>query len=170
MADDIEVTVDPAGIALVTLNRPHKRNAVSLAMWRELAEVYADFAGRGDVRVAILTGAGGHFCGGADIAEFATVRNNVEDARIYGRPAEPQPTRSSGCHSPPSPQYTAMEWAAVVDSRWHAICAWATPQHRWESPRHDYPWSMAYWTAACCCAQSGSQMPSWCSTRDATFP
>ena len=32
----------------------------------------------------ILTGAGGHFCGGADISEFPKVRNSVEDARAYG--------------------------------------------------------------------------------------
>ena len=84
MADDIQVAVDAAGIAVVTLNRPEKRNVVSLAMWRGLGEIYRDFARRGDVRVVILTGAGGHFCGGADISEFSKVRNSVEDARIYG--------------------------------------------------------------------------------------
>jgi enoyl-CoA hydratase/carnithine racemase len=84
MATEIEMAVDAAGIALVTLNRPEKRNVVSLAMWRALAEIYRDLAGRGDVRVVILTGAGGHFCGGADISEFSKVRNNVEDARTYG--------------------------------------------------------------------------------------
>ena len=36
------------------------------------------------MRVVILTGAGGHFCGGADISEFSKVRNSVEDARVYG--------------------------------------------------------------------------------------
>jgi len=71
-------------VAVVTLNRPEKRNVMSLAMWRGLAEVYSDFARRSDVRVVILTGAGGHFCGGADISEFAKVRNSVEGARAYG--------------------------------------------------------------------------------------
>ena len=84
MAEDILVQVDPAGIAVVTLNRPEKRNVVSLAMWRGLAEIYTGFARRSDVRVVILTGAGGHFCGGADISEFAKVRNTVEDAHAYG--------------------------------------------------------------------------------------
>ena len=84
MADDIQVAVDTAGIAVVTLNRPEKRNVVSLAMWRALGEIYRGFAQRSDVRVVILTGAGGHFCGGADISEFAKVRNNVADARVYG--------------------------------------------------------------------------------------
>ncbi len=34
MTDDILVDVDATGIAVVTLNRPEKRNVVSLAMWR----------------------------------------------------------------------------------------------------------------------------------------
>jgi enoyl-CoA hydratase/carnithine racemase len=85
MADDILVEVEPAGIAVVTLNRAEKRNAVSLAMWRRLADIYTGLAGRSDVRVVILTGAGGNFCGGADIAEFPKVRNNVEDLRVYGQ-------------------------------------------------------------------------------------
>jgi enoyl-CoA hydratase/carnithine racemase len=101
MADDILVQVDPAGIAVVTLNRPEKRNAVSLTMWRGLAEIYTGFARRSDVRTVILTGAGGNFSGGADISEFSKVRNNVEDTRVYseaGRAATqaiidlPQPT------------------------------------------------------------------------------
>lgn len=82
--DEIKVAVDAAGIAVVTLNRPEKRNVVSLAMWRGLGEIYRDFARRSDVRVAILTGTGGHFCGGADISEFSQVRNSVEDVRAYG--------------------------------------------------------------------------------------
>ena len=85
MADDILVQVDAAGIAVVTLNRPEKRNAVSLSMWRGLGEIYTGLARRTDVRVVILTGAGGNFCGGADISEFSKVRNSVEDARIYGQ-------------------------------------------------------------------------------------
>jgi enoyl-CoA hydratase/carnithine racemase len=94
MADDILVQVDAAGVAVVTLNRPEKRNAVSLAMWRGLGEIYSGFAKRNDVRVVILTGAGGNFCGGADISEFSKVRNSVEDARVYGEAgrAAPQPT------------------------------------------------------------------------------
>src|SRR5215467_10363892 len=84
MAEDILVAVDAAGVAVVTLNRPEKRNVVSLKMWHGLGEIYRDFARRSDVRVVILTGAGGHFCGGADISEFSKVRSSVEDARAYG--------------------------------------------------------------------------------------
>ena len=78
---DIVVAVETNGVATVTLNRPAKRNAVSLAMWRRLSEVFTELDGRDDVRVIILTGAGGHFCAGADISEFATVRADAPDRR-----------------------------------------------------------------------------------------
>ena len=124
MADDIQVAVDAAGVAVVTLNRPEKRNVVSLAMWRGLGEIYRDFARRSDVRVVILTGAGGHFCGGADISEFSKVRNSVEDARSYGAGGPGRRLRpSSTCRSRQSPRCTAMAWAAAVDWRWRATCA-----------------------------------------------
>jgi len=99
--NDILLEVDAAGIAVVTLNRPEKRNAVSLAMWRGLGEIYGELARRSDVRVVILTGAGGNFSGGADISEFSKVRNSVADTNVYseaGRIATqaiidlPQPT------------------------------------------------------------------------------
>jgi enoyl-CoA hydratase/carnithine racemase len=71
------------GIATVTLQRPEKRNAVSLAMWRELSEVFAELAAREDVRLLILTGAGGHFCAGADISEFSTLRADLQSGHAY---------------------------------------------------------------------------------------
>jgi enoyl-CoA hydratase/carnithine racemase len=71
------------GIATVTLQRPEKRNAVSLAMWRKLSEVFVELAAREDVRVLILTGAGGHFCAGADISEFSTLRSDPRSGHAY---------------------------------------------------------------------------------------
>lgn len=82
-AQDILVDADKNGVATVTLNRAAKRNAVSLAMWRHIAEIFAGLARRDDVRVVILTGAGGNFCAGADISEFATVRADSKSGRIY---------------------------------------------------------------------------------------
>jgi enoyl-CoA hydratase/carnithine racemase len=82
-AQTITAGVDAAGIAVVTLNRPEKRNAVSLEMWRGLGRVFTQLDGREDVRVIILAGAGGNFCAGADISEFPTVRFDVKSGRIY---------------------------------------------------------------------------------------
>jgi enoyl-CoA hydratase/carnithine racemase len=84
-----EIVVARSGsVATVTLNRPSKRNAVSLAMWRRLGDVFSSFEGAGDVRAVIVTGAGGHFCAGADISEFATVRADAAKGKIYEEAAD----------------------------------------------------------------------------------
>src|SRR5215211_1512702 len=82
-AQDILVSFKSSGIAVVTLNRPRKRNAISLGMWRQLGDIFSNLGTRDDVRVIILTGVEGHFCAGADISEFSTVRADVESGRRY---------------------------------------------------------------------------------------
>ena len=79
----IVLSVECSGLATVTLNRPAKRNAVSLAMWRRLGELFSELGRREDVRVVVVTGAGGHFCAGADISEFPKVRADSQSGRIY---------------------------------------------------------------------------------------
>ena len=82
IAEDI-VVVAEGGIVTVTINRAAKRNAVSLAMWRRLAEIFSGLSRRKGARAVILTGAGGHFSAGADISEFATVRADATMGRNY---------------------------------------------------------------------------------------
>jgi enoyl-CoA hydratase len=63
------------GIAIVTLDRPEALNALNTEMLEELRDVLREVAGREDVRVVILTGAGdGAFAAGADIREMAAQR------------------------------------------------------------------------------------------------
>jgi enoyl-CoA hydratase/carnithine racemase len=88
-ADTPYVTSDfRDGIAVVSLHRPEKRNALNLAMWRQLAETFDELEGRSDVRVVVLHGSGGHFCAGADISEFDEVRADAQSAREYDRITE----------------------------------------------------------------------------------
>ncbi len=82
MSQDILVSLKD-GIATVTLNRPQKRNALSLAMWRRLAELFNNLRAEPGVRTVILTGAGGNFCAGADISEFAEVRSDAVSGLTY---------------------------------------------------------------------------------------
>jgi len=56
------------GIVTVTINRPHRKNAVPAAMWDEIADTFRSIAHRRDDRVVVLTGADGDFCSGADLA------------------------------------------------------------------------------------------------------
>lgn len=58
------------GIATVTLNRPRAMNALSRELRKAIVDAFADFAERGDVDVAILTGAGRAFCAGLDLKEL----------------------------------------------------------------------------------------------------
>lgn len=64
---DIEVTRAEA-IATVTLNRPHRKNAVTGDMWAQLAETFRSLSADADIRCVVITGAGGEFCSGADLA------------------------------------------------------------------------------------------------------
>lgn len=84
---DIELSLHD-GVALVRLNRPAKRNAVSLAMWRDLTAIFTELACGDRARAVILTGAGGHFSAGADISEFDEVRADVAAGRIYEQATE----------------------------------------------------------------------------------
>jgi enoyl-CoA hydratase/carnithine racemase/carbon monoxide dehydrogenase subunit G len=70
-------------IAVVTLNRPKSRNAMTLGMWRAFSSILSALERNPDVRVVILTGAGDDFSAGADIAEFDKVRANKEQAEQY---------------------------------------------------------------------------------------
>src|ERR671924_126071 len=56
---------------IVTMNRPEARNALSTEMMQIMSEAWDEVNANPDIRVAILTGAGGHFCAGADLKGFA---------------------------------------------------------------------------------------------------
>jgi enoyl-CoA hydratase/carnithine racemase len=79
----IAIAVQESGIAIVTIDRPEKRNALSLAMWRDLGRVFLELKDQSSVRAVILRGKGGHFCAGADISEFNDVRGSLEAGRAY---------------------------------------------------------------------------------------
>lgn len=56
-------------VATITLNRPHRRNAISLRLLRELTEALLRADRDGAVRAIVLTGAGAGFCAGLDIKD-----------------------------------------------------------------------------------------------------
>jgi enoyl-CoA hydratase/carnithine racemase len=57
-------------VAVLTIERPDKRNAMTAAMWAALPGVLEPLAGDPEVRVLVVTGAGPSFCAGADISEL----------------------------------------------------------------------------------------------------
>ena len=62
--------------ALVTIDRPHVRNAVDQETATELREAFLRVEAEGDVCTAVLTGAAGTFCAGADLKAASTGRGN----------------------------------------------------------------------------------------------
>src|SRR5689334_6934667 len=88
VSHDLIVEYEEGGLAVVTLNRPGKRNAINLAMWQGLKAVFDELSGTRDVRAVILNGSGGNFSAGGDISEFATVRATVEAGTFYERAEE----------------------------------------------------------------------------------
>jgi enoyl-CoA hydratase len=73
------------GVGTVIFNNPERHNAVSLDMWEATKRILDDFANDADIRVVVLTGAGGKaFVSGADISRFEKERANLEAARAYG--------------------------------------------------------------------------------------
>jgi len=83
MPGDILVTRD-GFIATVVISNPDKLNALTVAMWRELARSVNELSRDDGVRCIVFRGAGRKaFAAGADIDEFAKVRNNVEQGKVY---------------------------------------------------------------------------------------
>ena len=62
------------GIYLITLNRPHRLNAIGDGLSEALEEAFIEFRDDPDARVAVLTGAGRAFCAGADLINAAETR------------------------------------------------------------------------------------------------
>ena len=58
-------------VALVTLNRPESKNALSMEMMARMAEAWVEIDSNDEIRVAVVTGAGGDFCAGMDLKAFA---------------------------------------------------------------------------------------------------
>lgn len=69
MADLLETVED--GVAILTMNRPDARNALSNDMLERMLEALPRLAADRDVGAVVLTGAGGAFCAGGDVKGFA---------------------------------------------------------------------------------------------------
>ncbi|MDI6026833.1 enoyl-CoA hydratase-related protein [Corticibacterium sp. UT-5YL-CI-8] len=72
-----------AGVATLTIDKPARRNALTYAMWLELAALFQVLEADPTVRAVVLRGAGSDFSAGADISEFDTLRGAPDSARIY---------------------------------------------------------------------------------------
>jgi len=57
-------------VAIITLNRPERKNPLTFESYRELTETFRQLQHLDEIKVVVLTGAGGNFCSGGDVHEI----------------------------------------------------------------------------------------------------
>ncbi|MCX8071440.1 MAG: crotonase/enoyl-CoA hydratase family protein [Candidatus Binatia bacterium] len=72
MEERVQTEIE-GGVAVVTLNRPEKLNALDLPMFEALTRSAAALADQPQIRAVVLRGAGRAFCAGLDVASFAAM-------------------------------------------------------------------------------------------------
>jgi enoyl-CoA hydratase/carnithine racemase len=76
-------------VGYVIFNNPERHNAVSLEMWAATSRILDDFAKDDDIRVVVITGAGGKaFISGADISKFESERASKDAQKVYSDTVE----------------------------------------------------------------------------------
>lgn len=107
-----EVLVEHEGrTAVVTLNRPESRNALTRGVLAAMTRAFDDAAADADVRCVVLTGAAGHFCAGADLRRtFAEDPDLLENLDVYMDAFHGLIRAIVRC---PKPTVAAMDGAAV---------------------------------------------------------
>ncbi len=82
----VECSIE-SGIAVVTINRPERKNAITVPMRQQFVEVFQALQDDDGVRAIILTGAGNDFSAGADVGEIGKggVAGNLNNARTRTR-------------------------------------------------------------------------------------
>ena len=78
----LAITIDPRGVAWLTLNRPEKRNALSGQMIADLTAAAHCLSGQDQVRAVVLAGTGAVFCAGADLDWMKTQIDATRDQRM----------------------------------------------------------------------------------------
>jgi enoyl-CoA hydratase/carnithine racemase len=58
------------GVATITLNRPERKNPLTFDSYAELRDLFRALADAADIKVVVVTGAGGNFCSGGDVHEI----------------------------------------------------------------------------------------------------
>ena len=144
--NEILIERDETGdIVTVTMNRPHKLNALTRPMWRALGDAFETLSADDSVRCVILRGAGEKsFSPGNDISEFETERSNKAQAIDYGHDMHRTAGQIADCRHPVVAQIHGicvgggLEIASLADIR---ICGQSS---RFGAPIKNLGLVMAY--------------------------
>jgi enoyl-CoA hydratase/carnithine racemase len=136
VSDTVVVSGPAGGVACLTLNRPERRNALSMALRDEVSDALERLAGDQAVRSVILTGEGDVFCAGFDLDEFTA----AEGDPVFGDRLWASSDRfHHACLRFPLPLVAAVNGPAVAggfdlavlcDVRLAAVTAWFSHPER----------------------------------------
>lgn len=94
MSDQQEVLTEVEdGVLIVTINRPEAKNAMSKAAAEGIAAAMDQLDDDDDLRVGILTGAGGTFCSGMDLKGFLRGESPIVEGRGFGGVVQAPPKK-----------------------------------------------------------------------------
>jgi len=133
-------------VGTVTFNNPAKHNAMSLEMWEATVHHLEEYAKDPDVRVVVLTGAGGKaFVSGADISKFENERSSKEGVERYNAAVE---RGYATVYNLPKPTIAMVRGYCIGGGLGLAVCAdmrICSPNSRFAVPAaklglgYDYP-------------------------------
>ena len=107
-------------VGYVIFNNPERHNAVSLEMWTATSEILEGFAKDPDVRVVVLTGAGGKaFVSGADVSKFESERASMDATKVYNAAVE---RANSGIYEFPKPTIAMIQGYCIGGGVGLAVC------------------------------------------------
>lgn len=92
MTEEVLTEVDD-GVLIVTINRPEAKNAMTKAAAEGIAAAMDRLDAEDDLRVAILTGAGGTFCSGMDLKGFLRGESPIVEGRGFGGVVQAPPKK-----------------------------------------------------------------------------
>lgn len=92
----VSTRIDPAGFAVITLDRPERLNALNLQVKQLISQAIVQLDATPEVKVIIMTGSGGYFIAGTDIAEMLDMTPAQHESLHTGRLFEVV----SGCSKP----------------------------------------------------------------------
>ena len=123
------------GIGWMVFNNPARHNALSLEMWQGIADIIEQFEKDDDVKVVVMTGAGGKaFVSGADISEFDKVRGSAEANESYGKASARGSRAVATMQKPLIAKITGYCIGGGLATALHADIRFATPDSTFGIP------------------------------------
>jgi len=103
----LQVHKTDSGVAVATLNRPDKRNALNMALRQAIIDVLNELEADESVKVVVLCGSGGVFCAGFDLDELMSTEDR---SAVFAHST----AYHHAVHNFPKPLVAAIEGAAVA--------------------------------------------------------